>query len=220
MYPHIFVHEARGSVDFITRVREIIRTFDYQNPSHCDRDVREFYKLVRKVGRQAADRIIREAFDGGPGAELLLDRYNVHLGQFIISELTEQERERFIPFNDVLVHFDGDRIRIIFSSLLKHKSYYYSSERPQVDFYGQRKIVAFARHAVERICKRIEPNWKTYKGLANAHAYLAHTLYYEPTFIRPQKGEQFTQPAICLFESCFIDQFDPRIITPPHLIWA
>jgi hypothetical protein len=48
---------------------------------------------------------------------------------------------------------------------------YHSRFKPTIDINGQKKIVGFSQHAIERICQRIVPRWHTYLGLGNAFAF-------------------------------------------------
>ena len=81
-------------------------------------------------------------------------------------------------------------ISVKFGSLLHAKgsggTVYYSRKKPKIEIDGKKKIVAFSRHAIERICERIKSNRKTYGGVGDLFAFLSHCVYFE----RCDLGEQ------------------------------
>lgn len=93
--------------------------------------------------------------------------------------------------NTVLVHF-----RSLEQERTDHGTAYFSTWRPKVTIDGERKTVAFYRHAAERICERSVGAWKTYGGLGDAFAFLNDCVYFEPW--RCSDG----RPGFTLYNSC------------------
>jgi hypothetical protein len=219
---NIFVEidTTNGDPEFVRCIERILRSIDFSDDSFGNDAIRQFYAAVATDGFEAVARGIWHSLRGSAKAQAQIENLTHHLGNLVIARLTEEERVRFLPYNDVVI-FPRDRcIRVEFSSVHKQtdgseRTFYYSRRRPTVRIQGQVRVVAFTEHAVERICKRVAPNWETYAGLGTAHSYLADCVYFEPTHVRPDgphASDRFDQPAVGLFGDCHLQSFHPQIL--------
>src|SRR4029078_3045756 len=56
---------------------------------------------------------------------------------------------------------------------------YFSRHRPQVVVDGQSLTVAFSRHAIEQMCKRLTVSWPSYAALGDVFSFLDQCLEFE-----------------------------------------
>lgn len=105
-----------------------------------------------------------------------------------------------MPFNDVEISPVGNEIRVNFSSMEsvcgEGGRVFFGRHRPKIHFEGLEYTVAFSRHAIERICQRINPKYIEYGPAGDIHAIFSTCVYFEPVMLY---GDQ---PAFALFELC------------------
>jgi hypothetical protein len=110
------------------------------------------------------------------------------LGHLIFSLIPQDELRKWIPYHDVQILPAGPKILVSFRSLRTVKApggtIYHSRFKPIIDISGQRKIVGFSQHAIERICQRIVPRWHTYLGMGNAFAFFDQCVQFDRSDLR------------------------------------
>jgi hypothetical protein len=209
-YPQIAVDPVNGDPEFVRLVRASLVGMDFDDRSLFQDGERKFYSLVRQYGfkhaYQRLQEVMQARFEQGDkfgriGAIQLLKGF----GTTLLSRISEVERRRYMPFNDVHVHIDQCDIIIMFSSLLsargKDGTTFYSRQKPTIEFEGKQWNVGFSRHAIERLCQRVNPRYIEYGFSGDAHALVGNCIYFEPVLLHGN------QPAFTFWDRCFTPPF-------------
>lgn len=204
-YPVVEISSTKGTAEFVGLVRTALTTIDFDDPTFCDPGMREVYKLIRQEGWPYALKCLKAAMAereeaGDKFASIGVAAFIMHFGDALLSRIPEETRRRLMPYNDVRVMFRGRKIVLEFSSMLTEKgsmgTIFFSRRRPAIEFDGKLAIVAFSRHAIERICERLNPRYLTYAAAGDVHAFFSSCVYFEPVTLHGN------QPAFCLFDAC------------------
>ena len=110
----------------------------------------------------------------------------------MFNAIPRAELLRFIPYHDFAIFLHLQEILVVVQSLvlldLPGGPYFHSRHRPTVAIDGQRKIVCFHQHAVERMCKRLVPGgWQDYDGMGEVFAYLNQCKEFERVRLHPDQ---------------------------------
>lgn len=182
---------------FVRLIRKTIQSIDLRDRSLFHPVETAFYKNVKEAGPAALAPLL--AFEESQRGLAAL-HLTVKLGHVVFEQIPRDELLRWIPFNDVVIQPLGQQIRVHFSSLLRQSSpggtIYYSRRKPTVVVDGQKKIVGFQRHAIEKVCERYGPRWWSYAGLGDVFAVFDGLSIYEPCILF---GNQL---AFTFFEVC------------------
>jgi hypothetical protein len=204
-YPEVIIDETDGDAEFVQLVRTAVKAIDFGDPITFHETERRFFRLVREQGFFHARSVLQEAMRVASEAGSEIGRFGEHsvlhsFGHQLLNGIAEDARRRLMPYNDVLATYGGNRIVLRFSSMLAEKgtggTIFYSRRKPMVEFDGKKWLASFSRHAVERICERINPRYIDYSAAGDIHALFADCVYYEP--IQLYGG----QPAFILFDIC------------------
>jgi hypothetical protein len=135
------------------------------------------YKAAKKFGSAVLTQLTDvDGFWQHVGAAL-----SWHLGRTVFSRIPDLLS--WIPFNDAQFIARGRDILVVFRSLLRAKgqggTIYYSRHKPTLEIDGQKKIVNFSEHAIQRACDRVVPTWRTYTGLGDAFALFDQCVHFE-----------------------------------------
>ena len=126
-------------------------------------------------------------------------------GTVLLDRIPESDRRRLMPYNHVRVAFERQRMVLKFSSMLSQRgsggTIYYSRRKPSVDINGTPWTVAFSRHAIERLCERLNPRFINYGAAGDVHAFFSTCVYFEPVTLHDG------QPAFALYDMCFNPDF-------------
>ena len=110
---------------------------------------------------------------------------------------------QYIPYNDVLISPKEDEFIIIFDALLRHKTewgyVYYSQLKPKIVIDESEYIVAFSRHAVERISERCVGQYDQYAGAGDAFAFLSNCSKFD---MIPQGSNGNSNYLITFYDMC------------------
>lgn len=166
-YPKIVFGEPNAEPEFVKAVRAAVETIDFDDDTLFSPFEREFYRWIREHGPRTAFGLVNSRLlsSGMTSNEQEIGRVGLFLGfgTRILDRIPEATRRRLMPYNDVEVSYRDHDILLKFSSLLKAKgsggTLFFSRRRPSVEFDGRKYTVAFSRHAVERICERINPRY-------------------------------------------------------------
>ncbi len=205
VYPKISIDPANGDPEFINLVTKTSSEINFDTPGLFYPIERRFYRAVRRDGLIEAYRAHLAALKSLPreGDEYhRVDGIGILLGYGarLLERIPETDRRRLMPYNDVHVLLEGHEIKVTFSSMLSHRAaggrVFYGRRKPTIEFNGETKIVAFSRHAIERICERLNPRYTNYGPAGDIHAFFSTCIYFEP--IRLRDG----QPAFVLYDMC------------------
>lgn len=187
-YPEIDFEENDADPQFVSMIKQAVQSLRLDDPSVFPKWEREFYKLVKTQGARDALQTLAAASESlverGVGtASLMRVQIAIDLGQAVFDRINESQIARHLPHNDVQFQFDGKGILARFDSLLQARgpggTAYYSRRGPTIEVDGFQRVVAFSRHAIERICERINPRWKTYAALGDIYSYFGNCVYFE-----------------------------------------
>jgi hypothetical protein len=203
-YPKIFFDSANGDPEFVELVRSALATVDFDNAETFTELERRFYKLIREHGvshaMKWADELFRSNTEPGKSHHVVMSELEFGFGNRLLDRIPEATRRKWMPYNDVHVAYDGYDIILRFSSLLSEKGeggrIYYSRRKPTVEFDEKQWTVGFSRHAIERICQRINPRYTQYAAAGDVHAWFANCVYFEPVMLHGN------QPAFRLYGMC------------------
>lgn len=204
-YPRVLFDEAGGDPDFVKAIRSAVASIDFDAPDFCSPWIREVYRRIRSSGWETAKEWLAEissqlSSENYGRAKILELEFICHFGHTIFSRIPPSKLEQFFPYNDVLVLFVRHAIVLQFSSMLSQKGtggkIYYSQRKPTVEFSGRAWTVGFSRHAIEQICRRLNPRYQMYVAAGDIHAFFSKCVYFEPVFLNDG------QPAFCMYERC------------------
>ena len=178
IYPTFRYDTKDGDPGFVAAVRRAINTISFEDNTLFTPNEKALYQILKRDGSRA----LKEALlSQGWRARLC---FGFGLGQAIIDRIPDDQRDRYFPYNDVAVVPSGRDILLLFRSLAeqkgRHGTVYYSRRKPTLNVNDVPKVVAFSRHAIDRICERLKTRWKTsYAALGDVFAFLDQILYFE-----------------------------------------
>lgn len=118
------------------------------------------------------------------------------VGHRVFTRIGSDRLREWIPFHDVQFLLAGEKIIVRFRSLERAKgsggTVYFSPHRPTVEINGQRLIVGWSRHAIERTCERLAPRWDSYLGLGDVFALFYDCRRFEPCQLHAGRQVGFT----------------------------
>lgn len=224
--PIITVDRTTGNSDFVDLITSIFEQLPYDDDHLFPAVYRRLYSVLKISGLDALVDLVHRASASPADRDVSLKMFATHLGSVVVSRMTDQQKDRFLPFNDVDIEPFSKGFKVVFRSLMTirtngepliwdGKPCYYSHRRPTVSINGVGKIVAFSKHAVQKTCERACNAWRTYGGLGDAYAFFADCMYFETCDIRgPARGGD-RQRAITFFQDCFLDQWRAAVIAAP-----
>jgi len=192
-YP-IFTFENRDAdLDFVKLVKEATQKFDF---NELPREDRNLYQKFKKNGFKDLRVKLKEK---------LLFHCGLFIGRIIFEKLSKDKIEAYLPFNDFRLCPIENKIIVQCRGLKKSNSsqgkIYYSFLKPKVEIDGNEYIVAFSKHAIEQICRRINPVLMNYFSLGDIYAYLEENTYFEVCTLRDGN------PAITFWDQCVSKEF-------------
>jgi len=175
-----FVYQENGAPpQFIELIKTAVKEIDFRNRKLFHPGETAFFRLSKHVGPG----LLASLVDAGEEGKALGMHFLFKLGHLVFSLVPPDQLKRFIPYHDVQFLPRGRDVLVVFRSLRQqrtpHGTIYYSRHRPTVEIDGERKIVGFHRHAIERTCSRVVPHWDTYTGLGDAFAFFDQCVHFE-----------------------------------------
>ncbi len=209
-YPGFRFDTTNGDPEFVEVVKKAVAQINFDDRSVFQAWEADLYRIMKRDGSTAADAALCQAIadskeNGAEGVERAELHFDLNLGQAVFDLIGEAELLKYIPFNDVRFYQSGHDVLVKFGSLLQAKGgggkVYYSRKKPTVEIDGEKKIVAFSKHAIDRIYERIKSNRKSYGAVGDVFAFLSHCVYFERCDL---DGRQlaFTLYDICMQPIC------------------
>jgi hypothetical protein len=205
-YPFLEIKEEYGHPDLVAVIKEKAAEIYASMFSGFSRAERKFYQNVREFNfsyalseyRKSVETIDERGKRTVTSKDILL--VSSGFGDRLIEAIPEEVKSRLFPFNDFKVGFQGKTLQISFHSLLTRKSpngtIFYGRKEPKISFGEDAYTVGFSRHAIQRICERQNPRYKTYDGLGDAYVFFGSCVYYKPVYLPGG------QPAFIVFNRC------------------
>jgi hypothetical protein len=201
-YP-VFIFDkefTEGAPDtFVKAVRLATKRIRFDNDELFSSLEQEAYRLVKKEGNRFIEGWLERAENNVVSGQAL-SVYMIKVGAVIFDLIGESHLLKWIPFHDVrFLPCNGDFV-VQFRSLEQKSvpggTIYYSSRKPKLTVDGKSKIVGFSTHAIQQVCSRIVPGWRTYGGLGDAFAIFEQCNHFEVAGMVEQ------QLAFTLYDSC------------------
>ena len=187
-YPGFVFDTENGHPEFVELVKKAVAQIDFDDRTVFQPWEAEAFCLIKqgrwKAGSTRMDEIMAEARERGfEGATLGEICFTLHIGQVVFDLIGEAELAKYLPVNDVAFYFGGGDVVGRFESLLHAKgsggTVYYSRKRPMLEIDGEKQIVAFSRHAIDRTCDRLKSDRKSYVAIGDVFGFLNYCVYFE-----------------------------------------
>lgn len=206
-YPVFVLGRQDADPKFIAAIQKAVRQFDFLDTKKLGLGLQSFFKLGKEAGFAEAFR----AFEQVPSINYCGEQLTgyakfaavlTYLGFQILHLVPMELRQKYMPFNDVAIEPFQREIRLNFSSMDSTSGaggrIFFGRHRPKISFEGNDYTVAFSRHAIERICQRLNPQYMEYGPAGDIHAIFSTCVYFEPIVLYGG------QPAFALFDFCGI----------------
>ncbi len=204
-YPEIVIGRRDADPKFIESVIEASKCFDFLDTKRLGTAQQAFYRMGKEHGFEAAIELLESLPSINYGERAVTGNIKLAIaltsfGSLLLGMVPEETRKKFMPWNDVSVAFKGREIILHFSSMTSESgvggTVYFNRLKPKVIFNGNEYTVGFSRHAIERICKRLNPRYIQYGPAGDIHAFFNSCVYFEPVLLF---GDQ---PAFALYDWC------------------
>lgn len=192
--------------EFVDAVYAAARKVNFDDRQHFKdvdrlswRHVAQWGVTVIEVCRQAANRDLSEQQENcGDMISMSLVK---NVSQAIYSLISDEVKERFMPYNYFKVIPTRNKFVLHTDRLITKstpKGQIHLSRSPViVEVDGERRTLAFATHAMQRVCERIAPGWKVnIAGLMEIVRFFSCIPSFEMEALYPD------QNAILLYASC------------------
>ncbi len=88
------------------------------------------------------------------------------LGQAVYSLIPENIKTRFMPHNHFIIRPEGKVFHLDCKSIFSHPTsrgnIHFGVSTPFLGVGTGKRMLAFTTHALQRVCERIAPKWKTH----------------------------------------------------------
>lgn len=204
-YPDIVIGRRDADPKFVESVIEASKSFDFLDTKRLGSAQQAFYKMGKEYGFETAINLLKSLPSINYGEMKLAGNQKLAValtsfGSLLLGMVPEEIRKKFMPWNDVSVAFQGQEIVLHFSSMKSESgvggTVYFNRLKPKIMFDGNEYTVGFSRHAIERICKRLNPRYIEYGPAGDIHAFFNSCVYFEPVLLF---GDQ---PAFALYDWC------------------
>jgi hypothetical protein len=187
---------------FVSEVINCLHSIRLNNRELFSKDEENVFKLMKEIGvHEVARKLVK--YDNT--REKYYDQFLLFkMGDTVFEQLKNKNiLLNYIPYSHVNIMPIDKEFLVIFRALLKHKSkfgtVYYSSLKPTIKIDNKEYIVAFSRHAIERICERSIFDWKTFLGANDAFLYLERCIKYD---LIEESGGYDKKYFITFYEPC------------------
>jgi hypothetical protein len=178
-FPKCRIESKLASPPFSLMVADAWQSIDLTSPELVSDGLREYLRCVRREGHvRAAVRLMeqfREITNTEASRLRFLTRPAFELGQLLLDRLLSVDSTVF-PTNDVEVHFHGNDIVLALSSMFQRSTtggpVFHSRKRLTLDYEGKTYVLAFSKHAIDAVCDRFKPDYKTVHQLSQYSIYV------------------------------------------------
>lgn len=175
-----FVFRPNNAPDgFVELIRGAVRRIDFRDRKLFHPAEATFLRLAKQKPVEVFSALLAGGSVGVPQSVYL----SSFVGQTVFRTIPAADLRRWIPFHDVRFLLAGKEIVVDFRSLEQSRgpggTIYFSGRRPTLEIDGQKKVVAWSRHAITRTCERLAPRWDSYLGLGDVFAFFDRCAHFE-----------------------------------------
>jgi hypothetical protein len=201
LFPEVIIDDGSFPSDLLKPVRQVIDEIRQNHQTILSDVERMFYFNMKADGFWEAVKILKEASRLAKKPEA----YPVTLLSLGTEVYQRLALDLIQPFRliEIKPSWENDRkIYVRCRSLLVHTTprgpAYHSHRMPKCRFNGdgRERVVAFSKHALERICERTVYDWRTFCGHGDAFALVDNCVYFEDC------THDFGRPYFLIFDSC------------------
>jgi hypothetical protein len=202
------------SEKFVREIKQTLSGINFDDQTIFKKEHMAFFKLMKKIGFKQAIDLTKRGISDSRKKDLIKVSFEFFVGQIVFQKLREKGiLDDFIPYNDVGIYPSGNDFIVKFDGLLskrtKYGTIYYSSLKPKVKIEGNEFIVAFTRHAIERICDRCVADWRMYAGAGDVFSYIKKCNFFE--VIKPSDSSK--KNFITFYDGCTEGFFNFNYVT-------
>ena len=202
-YPQITFANENAPKIYRDTLKEALRTFSFGDKTLFSKDLRRLFRIQHDQSlRYAFKNVLHVSHDewedaGEAFAPSITGNYFAWLTQAIGAAILRRAPSlvSYSPATAFFVQPEGPHGRdwaIQFSSLRNYSTdkgkLYYSTKEHEAVVRNVRKRVAFTSHVLRRICERVFKGYKTYRGMADAHAFFQCLSYFKSVVLRHKDG--------------------------------
>lgn len=213
-FPKFVLRPNNAPEQFVDLIWRAIRRIDFRDRTLFRPAETAFLRMAKKKPAE----IMAALVNGSKIADPLALYFCTFIGQTIFNMIPAQQLRQWIPFHDVQFLVVGREIVVDFRSLEQAKgpggTIYFSKDRPTLEIDGQKKVIGWSRHAIERTCERLAPRWDSYLGLGDVFAFFDKCRHFERADLHGgQLG--FTFFDVCA-EGFFTGLFARKVLGEPN----
>lgn len=153
-FPEVVYEENGAPPQLVKLIKDTIRTINFQDRREFQAWETEFFKMLKEAGSD----LLYELYQSDGDHRLLALHILTRLHRLVMSRVDQEQLRRWCPYHAVEILPVGPRILVTFDSLAsepgRNGTIFFSRFRPTLEIDGQRKVVGFFRHAIQRICSR------------------------------------------------------------------
>ncbi len=170
-FPTFEVRPNNAPAGFVDLIQRTLREVNFRDRTVFHPSETQFLTQIKRSPEVVIPALMQGIAERNLNA---LHLVNV-VGHRIFRQIPPEQLRQWIPFHDVQFMMAGARIIVVFRSLEqtsgKWGTIYFSPKRPTVEINGQKLIVGWSKHAIERTCERLAPRWDSYLGLGDVFAF-------------------------------------------------
>lgn len=213
-FPEFVLRPNNAPQAFVDLIWRAIRRIDFRDRSLFQPAETSFLRLAKKKPAEVLSALV----NGSKVADPLCIHLGSFVGQAVFRTIPAKQLRQWIPFHDVQFLIVGTEIVVTFRSLEQAKgpdgTVYFSRHRPTLEIDGQKKVIGWSRHAIERTCERLAPRWDSYLGLGDVFAFFDKCRHFERADLhRGQLG--FTFYDVCA-QGFFTELFAREVLGEPN----
>ena len=203
-YPDFRIEPTTVNPPFVSAVAAILKTLRYRDVEGMDTTTRKVFTTMKSKGFTAGFKyfIDNVLFLRQPYNPVMVhqatDIFDLQLGEYfgryVMDRMTAEQIATFFPFYDFEFHAHDDTrsIEVTFTALemlpMQGGNAYYAPSRPTIHIDDMAKVVAFRKHAIDRIRERIYAGELDYRRTGSFHQRLQEHHLFEPRVL--YKGQQ------------------------------
>ena len=191
LYPEMVIEQTNADPEFVEAIRTAVARIDFTDANQFVPFCPKIYKRMKANGAwNVIYEILQKAksdLQRQSASEAMQDLL-FGVGQTIYTAIPEAILKEYTPINNLRVLLQDKQLRLKCSKLntvtTSRGSAFASRNQPRVTIDGSEYVVAFSRHAIQRICERRTNIPYTYRVSGEIHSMLSDLRYFEPVKLR------------------------------------